>query len=84
MSTYSTGLRAQEILRLPLVMQWLRFPASTAGGGTGSNPGQGTKTQHAMWHGQKFFKKKFSQPPDEDEDEEPESQERSGDSSNIT
>lgn len=46
-----------------LVMQWLRFPASTAGGGTGSNPGQGTKTQHAMWHGKKFVKKKFSQPP---------------------
>ena len=35
-----------------LVIYWLRFHASTAGG-MGSIPDQGTKIPHATWHGQK-------------------------------
>ena len=40
-----------------LVVQWLRLCASNSGG-TGSIPGQGTKSPHAAWHGQKKKKKK--------------------------
>ena len=40
-----------------LVVQWLRLPASTAGG-TGLIPGQGTKILHAAWRGQKKKKEK--------------------------
>ena len=40
-----------------LVVQWLRLPASTAGG-MGSIPGPGTKIPHATWRSQKK-KKKF-------------------------
>jgi len=35
-----------------LVVQCLRLHIFTAGG-TGSNPGQGTKILHATWHSQK-------------------------------
>ena len=41
----------QPILRISLVVQWLRCCASH-GGGMGSIPGQGTKNPHAMRHGQ--------------------------------
>ena len=40
-----------------MVVQWLGFHASTAGG-QGSIPGQGTKIPQAAWHGQKKKKKK--------------------------
>ena len=39
-----------------LVVQCLRLHIFTAGG-TGSNPGQGTKILHATWHSQKKKKK---------------------------
>ena len=39
-----------------LVVQWLRFCASNAGG-AGSSPGRGTKIPHAVQHGQKKKKK---------------------------
>jgi len=39
----------------PLVVQWLRFRASNAGG-TGLIPGQGTEIPHAVKHGQKIKK----------------------------
>ena len=41
-----------EVWGLPWGVQWLRLCTSTAGG-MGSNPGQGTKILHAMWHSQK-------------------------------
>jgi len=34
------------------VVQWLRLCTSSVGG-TGLIPGLGTKTPHALWHGQK-------------------------------
>ena len=37
---------------ISLVVQWLRLHTSIAGG-TGTNPGQGTKIPHASWYGQK-------------------------------
>ena len=37
-----------------LVVQWLRFHASTVGS-TDSIPGWRTKIPHATWHGQKHF-----------------------------
>ena len=37
---------------IPLVVLWLRFHASNAGG-KDSIPGQGTKIPQAVWHGQK-------------------------------
>ena len=40
-----------------LVLQWLRFHASNAGG-PGSIPGQGIRIPHAMGHGQKEEKEK--------------------------
>ena len=40
-----------------LVVQWLRLHTSIAGG-TGTNPGQGTKIPHASWYGQKNPKTK--------------------------
>ena len=43
------------------MVQWLRYHASTAGG-TGSDPGQGTKIPHAMQHGQKKKKEKKNCP----------------------
>ena len=44
-------------VRTSLVVQWFRLCASSAGG-SGSIPGQGTKTPHATWWGQKYFKKR--------------------------
>ena len=41
-----------------MVVQWLRLPASTAGG-TGSIPGWGTKILHAARRGQKINLKKY-------------------------
>ena len=37
-----------------LAVQWLRLHAASARG-AGVTPDQGTKTPHAMWHGQKIF-----------------------------
>ena len=37
---------------ISLVIQWLRFGASTVGV-SGSIPGQGTQTPHAVWHAKK-------------------------------
>ena len=37
-----------SIFGTPLAVQWLRLPASTAGG-TGVIPGRGTKILHATW-----------------------------------
>ena len=39
-----------------LAVQWLRLHAASARG-AGVTPDQGTKTPHAMWHGQRIFKK---------------------------
>ena len=44
-------------LRTSLAVQWLRFCAVSAGG-TGSIPGQRTKSPHAMQDGQKVIIKK--------------------------
>ena len=45
-------MEAKKKNRISLAVQWLRLCASTAGG-TGLIPGWGTKTPHALWHGQK-------------------------------
>ena len=42
----------EHVLGTSLVVQWLRFCASSAGG-TGSILGWGTGIPHATWHGQK-------------------------------
>ena len=51
----------QEVLKFSdgnsLMVQWLGFRPSTAGG-TGLIPGGGTKIPHAKWHGQKKEKGK--------------------------
>ena len=44
-----------------MVVQWLGLCAATAGV-MGSNPGQGTKIPHAVWHGQEIKKKKDIKP----------------------
>ena len=42
-------IRPKVLLGTSLVVQWLRLPASTAGG-MGLIPGQGTKIPHATQH----------------------------------
>ena len=50
----SEALIQQAFTGTSLVVQWLRFHSSTAGG-TGLIPGPGTKIPHATWHGQKII-----------------------------
>ena len=48
----NVGSFQNNILGIPLAVQWIRPWASNAGA-AGWIPGQGTKIPHAMWHGQK-------------------------------
>ena len=53
-------LSSKMVMGTSLVFQWLRLQASNVGG-TGSNPGQGTKIPHTRWTFQKhLFKIKVS------------------------
>ena len=51
-SAYLWNMSIASKQGIPLVVLWLRFHASNAGG-KDSIPGQGTKIPQAVWHGQK-------------------------------
>ena len=51
-----TTMKTKRYLGNSLVIQWLGLHASIAEG-TGSIPGQGTKSPQATWHGQKKISK---------------------------
>ena len=57
-----TTMKTKRYFGNSLVIQWLGFHASIAEG-TGSIPGQGTKSPQATWHGQNKNQKIFYQCP---------------------